>query len=200
MRHWYTVFFSLVEIGLLFGILQLRNYNNTEARQNHWDYIVKKECQLETTAPPLLPSLCFKYKACKFQVHEHSDIGIFSFPGASDVWFSLNGTTYQNNSIVILEEISEGGDALLCITNQTDCCYHPPKGNWVFPNGTRVPSRTNRTWDFFRTRGPMVVRMNRKRGVVEGIYHCEIPDTMNATQTIYIGVYSASTGEWSILL
>ena len=41
--------------------------------------------------------------------------------------------------------------------------------------------------------------MHRRRGGVEGMYRCEIPDTMNVIQTIYIGVYSASTGEWSVL-
>ena len=41
--------------------------------------------------------------------------------------------------------------------------------------------------------------MNRRRGGVEGIYRCEIPDSMNVTQTIYIEVYSISTGEWMIL-
>ena len=117
---------------------------------------------------------------------------------------------YQNNSIVTLEDIGEGGDALLCITNQTACCSRNYTGSsvlgkWYFPNGTSVPSRTvnvtsGEQWDFFRTRGQMMVRMNRRRGGVEGIYHCEIPDAMNVTQTIYIGVYSASTGEWSILL
>ena len=45
-------------------------------------------------------------------------------------------------------------------------------------------------------RGEMVVRMHRRRDGEEGIYRCVIPDAMNVTQTIYIGVYSASTGEW----
>ena len=135
---------------------------------------------------------------------------ISSFPGAGDVWFSLNGTTYWNNSIVMLEDIGEGDDALLCITNLT-ACYQPDvndtekavpaSGNWYFPNRTRVPSnKVNYTsceeWEFYRTRGQMVVCMNRRRGGVEGIYRCEIPDAANVTQTIYIGVYSASTGEW----
>ena len=70
----------------------------------------------------------------------------------------------------------------------------PALGNWFFPNGTRVPS-LGVGWDFYRTRGQMVVRMKRRRGGVEGIYRCEIPDAMNVNQTIYIGVYSASTGE-----
>ena len=54
----------------------------------------------------------------------------------------LNGTTYQNNSIVTLEDIGEGGDALLYMTNYTACCQRgvmgPALGNWFFPNGSRV--------------------------------------------------------------
>ena len=130
--------------------------------------------------------------------HKHHGIGISCFPAAV-----LRGTPYQNNSIVILEDIGEGDDALLCITFQTACCRHPYTdgsvlGNWFFPNGSRVPG-SGIKWDFYRTRGQMVVGMLRTRGGVEGIYRCVIPDTMNVIQTIYIGVYSASTGEWLIL-
>ena len=130
------------------------------------------------------------------------DNGICFFQGAADVRFSLGNITYQNNSIVTLEDI-EYADALLCITNQTACCRYPYSGgsalgNWYFPNGTRVPSAGNQ-WGFFRTRGQMVIGMHRRGGGEEGIYHCEIPDAMNVNQIIYIGVYSASTGKWSIL-
>ena len=102
-----------------------------------------------------------------------------------------------------LEDIDKGDDALLCITNQTACCRPPGDmgrylGNWFFPNGTRVPSRVVK-WDFYRSRGQMVVRLYRRRGGEEGIYRCEIPAAKNVNQTIYIGVYSASTGEWSSL-
>ena len=68
-------------------------------------------------------------------------------------------------------------------------------GNWFFPNGSRVPSYGMK-WDFYRSRGQMVVSMHRRRGGMEGIYRCEIPDAMNVIQIIYIGVYSASTGKW----
>ena len=130
---------------------------------------------------------------------------MFSLLHADEVWFSLNGTTYQNNSFVTLEDIGEEDDtALLCMTNLTACCKPQASGlslgNWYFPNGTRVPSDfVNKTidliWDFYRERGLMVVRMHRRSGGEEGIYRCEIPDSMNVTQTIYIGVYNASTGE-----
>ena len=125
---------------------------------------------------------------------------IANFPGAGDVWFSLRGTTYQNNSWVTLEDIGERDDGLLCTTNFTACCIPPytgnwfALGNWFFPNGTIVPS-SGEQWDFYRTRGQMVVALNRIRGGVEGIYLCEIPDSMNVTQSIYIGVYTANTGE-----
>ena len=119
-------------------------------------------------------------------------------PGAG-VGFSLRDTTYQNNSLVILEDIGEGGDSLLCMTDITACCRplytgQGAIGNWFFPNGTRVPSSGSQ-WDFHRTRGQMVVTMHRRRGGEDGVYRCEIPDASNVTQSIYIGVYTAETGE-----
>ena len=93
-----------------------------------------------------------------------------------------------------LEDIGEGDDALLCLTEYSTCCKQPALGNWFFPNGTRVPSTDNQ-WDFHRTRGDMVVLLHRREGGEDGVYCCEIPDAMNIIQTIYIGVYTAETGE-----
>ena len=130
----------------------------------------------------------------------------FLLPIAGDVRFSLNGTIYQNNSIVTLENIGEGGDALLCITDITDCCRPPASynaiGNWFFPNGSRVPSSGNQ-WDIHRTRGQSVVLLHRRRGGADGIYRCEIPlpqsDAEDVTQTIFIGVYTANTGKTPLI-
>ena len=137
------------------------------------------------------------------------------FPIAGDIWFSLNGTIYQNNSVVTLENIGEGDDALLCITDITDCCRppytrppyigSPVLGNWFFPNGTRVPSAGNQ-WDFHRTRGQSVVHLQRRRGGEEGIgiYRCVISvpqsDAEDVNQTIFIGVYTANTGKTPLKL
>ena len=100
---------------------------------------------------------------------------------------------------MVLEDIGDGDDALLCKTNLTACCrYLYTMGiaiaNWFFPNGTRVPSLGNQ-WGFYRTRGQMVILLHRRRGGAEGIYRCVIPDTFGFIQTLYIGVYSISTGE-----
>ena len=117
-----------------------------------------------------------------------------SFSGAGDVRLSLRGTIYQNNSLVALEDIGEDDNALLCVTNNTACCARAQSpgggilGDWFYPNRSKVANNGD-MWDFYRNRGPSVVRLNRRRGGEEGIYHCVIPDTAGVNQTIYIGVY-----------
>ena len=92
------------------------------------------------------------YETC-FQHITPWHIGISFFSAAV-----LRNTTYQNNSNVILEDIGEGDNALLCITT---CCHLSDNGfvlgNWFFPNGTRVPG-TDKQWEFYRDRGQMMVR------------------------------------------
>ena len=133
-------------------------------------------------------TLSYRYET----VCKHSSNGFSSFPIAGDVWFSLKNTTYRNNSCVALEDIGEGDDALFCKTNLIDCYQPPALGNWVFPNGTRVLDKGDQ-WDFYRTGGQMLMGLNRRRGGEDGIYRCEIPDSMNVTQTAYIGLYPTNT-------
>ena len=151
--------------------------------------------------------VCFKAKTLRYRKISMCDHILSYLPDAGNIWFSLNDTTYQNNSLVTLEDIGENDTALLCETNFTACCWRLEtdsnwfvSGNWFFPNETEVPNvvvneTTDLIWDFYRDRDQSVVRMNRRRGGVDGIYHCEIAVSANITQTIYIGVYSTSTGE-----
>ena len=121
------------------------------------------------------------------------------FSGAG-VRFSLRGTTYQNNSFVTLEDIGEWDDALLCLTDNRMCCARAQVpgggilGDWYYPNGTGV-ANSGVMWEFYRNRGPSVVRLNRRRGGENGIYRCEIPDAAGVEQTMFIGVYTANTGK-----
>ena len=128
-------------------------------------------------------------------------IAISFFPDGGNVTFSLRNTTYQNNSLVTLEDIGESDDALLCITELSACCQHlhtkdtePALGNWFFPNGTKVPGHgtTGLQFDIYRTRGHSMVLLHRRKGGVNGIYRCEIPDALGVIQTIYI---EATTGK-----
>ena len=121
----------------------------------------------------------------------------------------LNGTVIPNHGLVLLEDIGESGTALLCTTDLVACCrrndtafYSSPLGNWFFPNGTALPNMIinaqGLVWNFYRNRGPSVVRMNRRRGGVNGIYHCDIPDQSGNTQSLHVGVYTRNTGKSSL--
>ena len=111
--------------------------------------------------------------------------------------------TYQNNSLVMLENIGEDDTALLCMSNLSACCRQQytvenvsVRGNWFLPSGSTVANETSSELrDFYSERGQVVVRLNLGRIGENGIYRCEIPDSLNVTQTIYIGVYTAGNGE-----
>ena len=128
---------------------------------------------------------------------------VLSFSGAGEVGFTFNGVALNNNSLVTAEDIGEGDNALRCMTDNTSCCQRPHTsslgqqalGNWLFPNGTRVQSSGKR-WDFHRTRGHMVVLLQRRRGGEDGVYRCVVPDKDGNDQSTYIGVYIEGAGEW----
>ena len=82
---------------------------------------------------------------------------------------------YANNSVIDINLVGEGyaglpqitdGGALECHTDDTTCCrgIDNPDGSdrreWYFPNGTVVPPPGSGT-GFYRTRGHMVIRLNR---------------------------------------
>ena len=112
----------------------------------------------------------------------------------------MNGAIIPNHGFTLLNSIRESSNSLLCVTDNTACCARdqvPGRGilgDWYYPNGTLVPNNADGL-DFYRNRGPSVVRLNRRRGGMTGIYYCEIPDTTGVDQTMYIGVYTANTGE-----
>ena len=135
------------------------------------------------------------------------------FPGAGDVRFSLRNTTYQNNSCVTLEDIGEGNDALLCVTNLTACCKPPyigngsASGNWFFPNKSRIPGHSSQ-WEFYRDRGKMVVRMwtaeevewrgsTAVRYVIQGML--TRPYTLECTQQAVVSLLCTDCA-WSYLV
>ena len=54
---------------------------------------------------------------------------------------SLRGIPVDNDGFVNAGDIGVGEDALLCLTNATNCCAGSNRmGDWYFPNGTVVAS------------------------------------------------------------
>ena len=119
----------------------------------------------------------------------------------------MNGVTIPNHGFAVLDNIGEGDETLLCLTDLPACCRRPyttdpmgpsALGNWYFPNGTRVVS-SGLQWDFHRTRGWMVVLLHRRRSGVTGIYRCNVPDQNEEQLNLYVGVYTTNTGGYSVL-
>ena len=111
--------------------------------------------------------------------------------------FQLSGVFYANNSNVAIGGITEGGKALLCLTDATQCCRGSDSSNgalgeWYFPDDSLVPDGTVPSRDIFRNRGASVVRLNRRNNAQSptGVYRCDIPDASGTNQNIFVGVNS----------
>ena len=117
----------------------------------------------------------------------------------------LNGAIIPNHGFVLLDNVGEYRESLLCLTDLPACCQRPHStaalGDWFYPNATAVPNMVINAqglhWDFYRTRGQMMVFMHRRRGGVIGIYRCDIPDQNEDPHRLYVGVYTANTGGYS---
>ena len=105
------------------------------------------------------------------------------------VYFTIQGQTILNNSIVSLSRIGEGADALLCKTDRVDCCGTPPNrfGEFYYPSGITVRIRASGE-GFYRNRGDQEIRLNRREGVSSptGRFSCYIPDASGLIQSIFI--------------
>lgn len=98
----------------------------------------------------------------------------------------LKGQIYFNNSIIPLEEINIGDNALLCMTSNPNCCAGPNRiGEFYFPNGDQVP-RIGPQNGFYRDRSDQIIRLNRLEGVTTptGRYQCELPNSAGVLQNI----------------
>ena len=111
----------------------------------------------------------------------------------------LNSVSYENNSALVLTDIGEGGSALICLSDSTQCCRgsnNPnaptPLGNWYFPNGSVVRS-SNFGGDIYMDRGASMVRLNRRNNAQSptGVYRCEVVDARGNTQNISVDLQTS---------
>ena len=101
---------------------------------------------------------------------------------------------YPNNSIVNIEDVGEGVDAMACQTDKRPCCGTRPNrfGEWYYPNGSRVPIEGEGAL-FYRNRNDEgLVLLNRRPWTHEtasiGLFCCELPDASDINQTLCIGL------------
>ena len=115
------------------------------------------------------------------------------------VWLTLNNDNYTNNSVVNITDIGTGSAALICTTTNLACCLSTDGSHWYFPDGSTVQRTGIR---YYRTRtnadlgGGGTVLLHRNPGATTtGVFHCDIPDDSGTFQSIYVGIYTNTTGE-----
>jgi hypothetical protein len=113
----------------------------------------------------------------------------------------LHGEAIPNNGFVSAENIGESNEAaLLCTTDSGNCCSdRVSEQQWLFPNGTRVPSR-ERGWTLWTSygTGDSVIRLHRQAdsdGQVRGLFRCQIPNQYRVSLTLYVGIYPTNESE-----
>ena len=108
-------------------------------------------------------------------------------------YLSLRGHLLANNSYVEFSRVKNGSFSVLrCNTPLQNCCTTPlgERGNWFFPNGSRVLSRMSNN-DIYQSRGVKKVDLHRARGTSPtGIYCCAIPYKFSAKERLCVGLYN----------
>ena len=118
-------------------------------------------------------------------------------------YVSFMNQTLANHSYMDLSLVGDnvsGSDSVQCHTDLATCCkaYRGPhRGDWYFPNGTRLPFPGGNTITF-ESRGAERVDLRRRSDSFSqtGIYHCYISTNAvhhsmdsSVRDTVYVGLY-----------
>ena len=117
------------------------------------------------------------------------------------IYISFRGQTLANHSYVDLSRVGDDtsdSDSVQFVTDLNTCCtgaQGPHRGDWYFPNGTRLPF----TGDIHESRRAQRVDLRRIKNGIDGIYRCDIStDVVHDTSvrdTMYVGLYLNGGGE-----
>ena len=113
---------------------------------------------------------------------------------ATGITLTLKNVQYPDNSVVNITAIGTDSAALNCTTTRTGCCFSPT-GAWYFPDGSEV-GRIGTTYYRTRSRDPGTIHLHRNPvAITTGIFCCTIPNVSGDLQSIYVGIYTNTTGE-----
>ena len=125
-------------------------------------------------------------------------------------YVSFMGQTLADHSYVNISQVGSdgsGSDTVQCHTDLSTCCRAEQglhRGDWYFPNGTRLLFLFYDAGNIFEARRAQRVDIRRTNNANEptGIYRCDIPtvavhnDTDIFVRTsVYVGLYTSTGGE-----
>ena len=131
-----------------------------------------------------------------------------TFPYISFMGETVANHSYVDLSLVGRPDIQPGvpgrGDSVECHTDLPTCCSSSDgvhRGDWYFPNGTRLPFP--QSTGMYESRDSQRVDLRRNsKAFASGIYCCDIPtiavhDSNNTSvrdRPVYVGLYSSNRG------
>ena len=117
----------------------------------------------------------------------------------------LSNHSYMNFNAVGEERYGSDADTVQCHTDLSTCCdtfQVSPRGNWFFPNDTRLPY-FNESGDIQESLQPQVVHIRRFNNAIgpSGIYRCFIGTNAvhdindpSVGEAVYVGLYHNGGG------
>ena len=119
----------------------------------------------------------------------------------TDVYLSLNNVIIPNHGYVTINDIgSNDMSALICNTNSTASGRKLNKelGDWFTPSGDKVGGISdidNYIPGLLKTKKHKKLLLTATTGSPpEGIYHCEVNNTRETFQKLYVGLYYRGHG------
>ena len=103
------------------------------------------------------------------------------------------GLILRNNSMVNLSSIGENSQALFCLTPCCNTTYSWHNYAWVLPTGSNINSYLS--MGLRSTRRPGALLLNRSPNVrmIQGIYTCRIPESIQGNAVLYIMGYNSDS-------
>ena len=116
-------------------------------------------------------------------------------------YVSFMGTNLTNHSYVnltLVGHLIDGNDSVQCHSDLDTCCndtHGPDRGDWFFPNGTRLNFNTNFD-DIYQVRVAQRVDLrHRKDGDISAMYRCTVETNAvhndSGRETVYAGLYAS---------
>lgn len=104
------------------------------------------------------------------------------------VYLLFDGHVISNNSVIDVDK--EERIRIFCYTNNTDCCRDSNTGgNWYFPNGELVLSKSaseQPTFLLSRRTEYLLLYANGFGAMERGQFLCQIPNANDKVESIYI--------------
>ena len=120
-------------------------------------------------------------------------------------YVSFMGQTLADHSWVDISQVGNdgsGSNSVQCHTDLTTCCSvreGPHRGDWYFPNGTRLPF-PGHYYPIIETRKAQRIdlRHNENANKPSGIYRCDVETVAvhdnGMRETVYVGLYTSYGG------